>query len=216
MNGDKHGIIGEMPNFWIEDNYAVELAQQWQTHQNKIGQLIAEGQQIQSLTIQDYVDRIITHSRNYIDYLARQNKLAPEDNTNYFQLKLNTAVKLTHAVIQGSKKTAKMLADRRRMAMTNSDLTVDIAPEIEVEAFQRLAAMNRGLIGKKARFWILFISLAVSIFVLAIAQWFDGLDLIIFIAVLGFHELGHLLAMRWFGYRDTSVMFIPFLGALAT
>jgi Zn-dependent protease len=33
------------------------------------------------------------------------------------------------------------------------------------------------------------------------------------LAVLTFHELGHLLAMRAFGYQDTRMFFIPFLGA---
>jgi Zn-dependent protease len=33
------------------------------------------------------------------------------------------------------------------------------------------------------------------------------------IGVLLFHELGHYLAMRWFGYRNLRMFFIPFLGA---
>ncbi len=35
------------------------------------------------------------------------------------------------------------------------------------------------------------------------------------IAVLFIHEIGHLLAMWMFGYKDLSMLFIPFLGALA-
>jgi hypothetical protein len=34
--------------------------------------------------------------------------------------------------------------------------------------------------------------------------------------VLVFHEVGHLLAMRAFGYRHTRILFIPFLGAITT
>src|SRR5207245_5827433 len=33
------------------------------------------------------------------------------------------------------------------------------------------------------------------------------------IPILGFHELGHYLAMRWFGYRNLRMFFIPFFGA---
>ncbi len=44
-------------------------------------------------------------------------------------------------------------------------------------------------------------------------SWFD---LIALVAVLLFHEAGHLLAMRLFGYRDLKVFFIPFFGAVAT
>src|SRR5262249_941818 len=39
----------------------------------------------------------------------------------------------------------------------------------------------------------------------------DGIS--IFIAVLAFHELGHYLAMRCFGYRNLRMFFIPFFGA---
>lgn len=33
------------------------------------------------------------------------------------------------------------------------------------------------------------------------------------IPVLAIHELGHFLAMRWFGYRNLRMFFIPFFGA---
>ena len=37
--------------------------------------------------------------------------------------------------------------------------------------------------------------------------------LVILVAVLLFHELGHYAGMRFFGYRDVRMFFIPFLGA---
>lgn len=36
---------------------------------------------------------------------------------------------------------------------------------------------------------------------------------VLIIAILFVHELGHYLAMRWFGYRDLRMFFIPFFGA---
>src|SRR5437870_3320292 len=33
------------------------------------------------------------------------------------------------------------------------------------------------------------------------------------IPILLFHELGHYVAMRWFGYRNLRMFFIPFFGA---
>lgn len=38
-------------------------------------------------------------------------------------------------------------------------------------------------------------------------------ELYILVGVLAFHELGHYLAMRVFGYRNVRMFFIPFLGA---
>ena len=37
--------------------------------------------------------------------------------------------------------------------------------------------------------------------------------IVILVVVLLLHELGHLAAMRLFGYRDTQILFIPLLGA---
>jgi Zn-dependent protease len=36
------------------------------------------------------------------------------------------------------------------------------------------------------------------------------------VAVLFFHECGHVLGMRVFGYRDLRIFFVPFVGALAS
>jgi Zn-dependent protease len=43
--------------------------------------------------------------------------------------------------------------------------------------------------------------------------WFE---LVALVAILLFHEAGHLVAMRLCGYRDLNVFFIPFFGAVAT
>ena len=37
--------------------------------------------------------------------------------------------------------------------------------------------------------------------------------LTVLVGVLLFHELGHWVGMRWFGYRDVRMFFIPFFGA---
>jgi Zn-dependent protease len=37
--------------------------------------------------------------------------------------------------------------------------------------------------------------------------------LVVLIGVLVVHELGHFLAMKWFGYRNLRIFFIPFFGA---
>lgn len=38
-------------------------------------------------------------------------------------------------------------------------------------------------------------------------------DILLLIGVLFFHESGHYLGMRWFGYRDVRMFFIPMFGA---
>jgi Zn-dependent protease len=44
----------------------------------------------------------------------------------------------------------------------------------------------------------------------------NSMMLLAITSIVFVHEMGHLIAMRVFGYKDTSVLFIPFLGGLAT
>lgn len=44
----------------------------------------------------------------------------------------------------------------------------------------------------------------------------DPLFLLVLIGILFFHEAGHWLAMRFYNYQDTTIFFIPFLGAMVT
>lgn len=42
----------------------------------------------------------------------------------------------------------------------------------------------------------------------------DPIFLLLLISILFLHEAGHWLAMRFYNYQDTSIFFIPFLGAM--
>jgi Zn-dependent protease/tetratricopeptide (TPR) repeat protein len=56
----------------------------------------------------------------------------------------------------------------------------------------------------------------VALFVLAFGVTLSPEMVLILFGVLLVHELGHVLAMRMFGYRDLQILFIPFLGAAAS
>lgn len=60
----------------------------------------------------------------------------------------------------------------------------------------------------------------ILLFFLFIAPQFDGLKSVpgiaVLVAVILFHEAGHMLGMWIFGFRDIRMFFIPFLGAAAS
>ena len=63
-----------------------------------------------------------------------------------------------------------------------------------------------------ARAFILFV-FTLSLFVAAGAL-VESLQFIgMLVGILFIHELGHFVAMRWFGYRNVRMFFIPFFGA---
>lgn len=67
----------------------------------------------------------------------------------------------------------------------------------------------------KNNWWTLLI-ISVAAFILFEQGNLDTVQLGILLGILFFHELGHLLAMRWFGYSDLRMFFIPFFGAAVT
>ncbi|NEQ45957.1 MAG: hypothetical protein F6K00_21390 [Leptolyngbya sp. SIOISBB] len=67
---------------------------------------------------------------------------------------------------------------------------------------------------RRTRSWLFLGTFA--FFLVVYASVFDLQGVLILVAALLLHEGGHVLAMKIFGYRDTAMLFIPFLGALAT
>jgi Zn-dependent protease len=63
---------------------------------------------------------------------------------------------------------------------------------------------------------LVFFGISMLLFALAFGIQVSPRMLILLIGILFFHELGHVLAMRFFGYKDLQILFIPFLGAVAS
>jgi len=70
----------------------------------------------------------------------------------------------------------------------------------------------------KARPDVAFLFLGVSILVSLglFSAWLGWMQAIVIILVVFFHESGHAVAMRIFGYKDMSMFFIPFAGAVVS
>jgi Zn-dependent protease len=88
--------------------------------------------------------------------------------------------------------------------------------QVAPRAFEAaLAELNKPRAGRRTEFWPMLLG-SLAIFV-ALGGLAAGIGrLVLLTAVLGFHEAGHLVAMRAFGYRDARILFIPFLGAVTT
>ncbi|HSW05636.1 metalloprotease [Aquabacterium sp.] len=82
----------------------------------------------------------------------------------------------------------------------------------QVQTYERDSLMRQTRSGSNGAKWLLFFVTAVA----AAASFGLTVDLSLvpaLLSVLLFHELGHLAAMRWAGYRDLKVFFLPFIGA---
>ncbi|MBS0660887.1 MAG: site-2 protease family protein [Verrucomicrobia bacterium] len=86
--------------------------------------------------------------------------------------------------------------------------------ELDLALAQRLETMRQARrLSPRAR---LLVSAASLVLFLGLMARRDSLEFALLLTgALVFHELGHLVAMRLFGSRDTSLLFIPFLGGVA-
>lgn len=102
---------------------------------------------------------------------------------------------------------------------TLDDVAQGLRPDlVEPDAWnaEARAALNRLRAKPAAKRYpdavILVVTLALFALTMGSMGW---LEIAVLIGILLVHELGHLAAMRWFGYHDTKVFFIPFFGAAA-
>jgi tetratricopeptide (TPR) repeat protein len=92
-------------------------------------------------------------------------------------------------------------------------LQIEIPIELEAQGFHRMDQLQQRS-QRKPKIGVLLASFV--LFLAAYSQVFPVEKLVIFVIALILHESGHLLAMKAFGYQDASVLFVPFMGALAT
>lgn len=213
VNGKLHGLMGEFPNTIVLDVYTGEVSVQWQTHQDNLKQLTANKTPC-ALSPESFAKALQIQMSGYINNLAKAKKTSPIKGTELFQIHWLTVVKSLNPMMQGNKKAANIIKQRRQQAKTNPSILQEIPIELEVEGFKQMQYTQTGLVSKKFRTWLLLSSL--GLFIASYISFLTPQSVAIFIAVLLFHEGGHLLAMKLSGYRDTSIFFIPFLGALAT
>jgi Zn-dependent protease len=88
-----------------------------------------------------------------------------------------------------------------------------IAPE-DAAVLAELAVLQN----QRPSWWGALILLTISLFLyMGVAQTQQAWDgVLLLVGALAFHELGHFVAMRFFGYRNLRMFFVPFFGAAVT
>jgi Zn-dependent protease len=86
--------------------------------------------------------------------------------------------------------------------------------EAEVAAYRLLRQIQEKASIERGAKVLLFCITAV-LFAASFSRLLSWQSICILGAVLLFHECGHIAGMRYFGYRDLRILFLPFLGAVA-
>jgi Zn-dependent protease len=227
-NGKAHMVVGKLPAAIMLDPYAATTAEQWQCHRDQLFDLgDREDIQAQAMTSAEFIERLESHHAAFINEMGRSQSIyplpkvdsgsapmPPDKAANQFGLNLIPAFKLTLQILGGNNKMATMLKAKANLPESHPEQGIEIPVAIEVNAFKRLDRAKTQSSNRSRKIWLLLISLLA--FIGLGTFWFTQVHLVlIIVAVLFIHEMGHYLAMRWFGYEDTSIFFLPLFGAAA-
>lgn len=124
------------------------------------------------------------------------------------QLHWPAALAMAWQVWRGQWRAARSLAPAAALAPPGD------SPEATVQAYQQQRALTASRPWSRAGKWKAF-AISALLFVLVGGLWSSWRFAAILLAVVALHEGGHYLAMRWTGYRNLSVFFLPGLGGLA-
>lgn len=213
LNGTSYRVLGELPNTLLEDPYTAETRIHWQTHETRLQQLAPTKIPI-GLAPVAFITAIQQNLEVFIDQQVKSGEIAQVQGQSLFRRNPWALLKVLPRIAKGANKEAEIAKQRKQLAIANPSLQVEIPIELEVRQFQRMEQLQRGTGQSKLSFWIVCVSLVV--FVAAYTPLLRPEQIAIFVGALLLHEGGHVLAMKLFGYRDTSMLFLPFLGALAT
>ncbi len=171
------------------------------------------------------VDRLLDEHRQHL--LNRTSKAPPRqlvvdeaiDCLDYVQEDF-VKFQMSRGVFEQAASDSEEITIAEETAREAADSTVDPAdslfdPAGMVDELQPVIESVRSLETKRTQ-WLtklIILFLSVALFVtFGAGQW--GWELVLLLVpILFVHEMGHLIAMKWFGYKNVQMFFIPFLGA---
>ncbi len=202
-----HRLSRGLPGHALEDAQTLSWTQQWQHHQRRLAE--ADGRVLSIEGREDFASRLRAFRERTLGFELAEGRVR-ECRDGSLRHGLGAAVSLVVRANRGEGARLRALAAAGRQQDDERDLLPDLM------AHRRRAAIERSRrAGSRLQKSLLFVG-SMLLFLLAFGIAFSIETVLMVIVVLIIHELGHALAMRAFGYRDLQVLFIPFIGAVAS
>lgn len=219
MNGAAHLIIGELPRVRVVDRYLPKLDDQWRLHQEQLGRERAARPSIQPRSLDalqpvPLVAAVEAIEREHIELLLRQRHLRRSPADAGYRMTLRGALAAAWRSFAAGGRAAQVHRTAAQAYQFAGLPTPAVPQRLEVEAYQRSEELRTAPLERRYR-WLLF-GLTLAVTAAASALLFGAIAMLLIVATVLLHELGHYGAMRLFGYRDTSIFFIPFFGGAVT
>jgi Zn-dependent protease len=207
-DGVDRPLLGEPPGTIAVTPFAATIEQQWEAHRAAAIDLVpADLDHDAAFALSRDRDR------EQFDALVRGGEALPAGGPSY-RFSWRLALRVTRQVLSGGARVQSQRRRREALRRAAQGPAPQIPVEEEYAAYQRILDASSG--PPRASFLAALFVVTLALFV--VAGWYasgTATTAAIVLAVVLFHELGHYLAMRAFGYVDTSIFFIPFLGGVA-
>jgi Zn-dependent protease len=195
-----YSILEPIPNTTLGDIRIRNLDRQWDYHQQQFAD-ISKHRDASNLDISGFSDRYFAHFANYVDQLVATKIFIPVKDSGHYRRPLSKAFEYAYRLISHRPKPQPLAQ------------SINLPPEVMIDNALMLEQSQTSTSSRRSKFGFFGISvIAFYIAIIPYMGWELGTQLAIIIL---FHELGHLLAMQLFGYRNTSMLFIPFFGGVA-
>ncbi len=188
------------------------LAQQWQTHAERMAQRGAD----EVLRDRDVLEAIERRMPGEARAAACEAGLLEPCADGTAQFTWRGAWRMLRAYQRGMARLAQhpLGVERANGIDAAAPQATTLRASADAIAIGKALAARRHDPGRGSKGWLLLITGLLSL--LMFGWQFDRSFALVLVAVLLLHELGHLLVMRWAGYRDLQVFFIPLFGAVAS
>ncbi len=211
VNQSDPGFFPPQSRLWQQYVGDTSVDELLQIHQQKLDELAAS-ETVLTLTTEQYLAKGKDFSIQRAAYLQQLGQIYWVQPQVSYRWRWRKVVML---IANHFRKTwfTKQPSLRTKATDVTESISSNSRVERDLAEFQR-QQQRESRMSRRTRSWLFLGTLA--FFVAVYASVFDLQGLLIFVAVLLLHEGGHVLAMKLFGYRDAAMLFIPFLGGLAT
>jgi tetratricopeptide (TPR) repeat protein len=216
-NGRGYTILTEIPGVTVHDPNVLSLHQQYDTHLEERREWCSSTN-YQLPNPVDYCKLQLKLMAGYLDNLKQEGSIKSTGETSY-RLSLLKCIKLLPDYSKGVRQAKKLLAARFKSKLKNkltgtatkAQSSSEYPVETDLMAHIKMRNANqREVSGVFAKVLLVIATLLITYVGLGITVSLHSLLIISGVFLL--HELGHLLAMIVFRYRDPQILCVPLLG----
>lgn len=216
-NGRGYTIFTEIPGVTVHDPHVLSLHQQYDTHIEERREWCSTSN-YQTPNPVDYCKMQIKLMAGYFDNLKQEGSLKKTGEHTY-RLSILKAIKSINRYAKGVRQARKILNNRFKSKLKNkltgtatkAQSSSEYPVETDLIAHIKMRnASQREVVGLTAKVLLVVSTLVATYIGLGINITINSF--LILCGVILLHELGHMLAMIAFRYRDPQILCVPLLG----